>query len=372
MRDNKKICCIFNVAPHYNESIYKLMDMELECDFFLGDKLPYSIELMNYHDLKGFKYTLQNKNLLGNFYWQKGALQTLFDNYEYYIITGEPYCLSTWILLIANKIKKRKSYLWTHGWYGNERKIKKIVKKLFFKLSDRILLYGDYAKGLMINDGFKAECLIPVYNSLNYDQQIEIRSSIKKTNIYFDYFQNNNPIILYVGRIQKRKKIDLLIDAIKELNINKIECNLIVIGKIIDETDFSQLIEKNNLNKKIWQFGPCYDERILSELIYNADLCVVPGDIGLTAIHSLVYGTPVITHNNFPNHGPEFEVITPGLNGDFFEENSVSDLSDKIKKWINFDENKRELTRIECYNEIKEKFNPNVQIEIFKHLFNIN
>ena len=44
---------------------------------------------------------------------------------------------------------------------------------------------------------------------------------------------------------------------------------------------------------------------------------VSPGNVGLTAIHSLSYGTPVLTHNNFNNQMPEVESIQPGFNGYF-------------------------------------------------------
>ena len=58
-------------------------------------------------------------------------------------------------------------------------------------------------------------------------------------------------------------------------------------------------MENLNLQDQIWFYGACYDESKLGELIFNADLCVSPGNVGLTAVHSMGYGTPVITHNNF-------------------------------------------------------------------------
>lgn len=368
---NSKICCIFNVAPHYNAPIYNLMDKELNCDFYLGDRVPYQIELMKYDSLKGYKKILKNKKIFGNFYWQKGAVSTVFKGYEHCILTGEPYCISTWLVLLTNRLTCRKTYLWTHGWYGNETGLKKIVKKVFFKLSDKVLLYGDYAKSLMIKEGFDPLKLITIYNSLDYDKQFSIRQNLTLTQIYKEHFGNSYPVLLYVGRIQSRKKIELLIESLNELRKRKSTCNLILIGKHTEETNIHELISNYELSKYVWHFGPSFDENILGELIFNADVCVVPGDIGLTAMHSLVYGTPVITHNNFPSHGPEFEAIKSGLNGDFFVEDSVPDLCDTIQKWINLADKKRDSVRQECYNEIKEKYNPEKQIEILKTLFNI-
>lgn len=364
MKNN--ICCVFNVAPHYNAPIYLLMDKELNCDFYLGDRLDYPIELMKYDSLRGYKKTLRFIQFFGNFYWQKGAISLSFKPYKYYILTGEPYCLSTWIILLLNRIMRKKSIVWTHGWYGNESSLKKTVKKLFFGLSNTILLYGDYAKKIMVQEGFKADKLIPVYNSLDYNNQIQLREKLKKTTIYKDYFSNQNPVLLYIGRIQNRKKVNLLIEALNYLRLNNSQCNLVLIGKQTEGTDIKELVEKYDLDKFVWRYGSCFDEATIGELIYNADLCVVPGDIGLTVMHSFVYGTPVITHNNFQNHGPEFEAIKANETGDFFTEDSLVDLCSKIQKWIIIDNEKREEIRNKCHQVIEDKYNPKKQIEILK------
>jgi glycosyltransferase involved in cell wall biosynthesis len=366
-----RICCIFNLAPHYNEPIYKLMDSELQCDFYLGDRVPYSIKLMDYFSLVGYKKSLSYTRIISHFYWQKGAVPLAFKSYKHYILTGEPYCVSTWLVLILNRLTGRKSYLWTHGWYGNENGLKKIIKRIFFGLSNKVLLYGDYAKDLMIKEGFDPNKLITVYNSLDYNTQLKVRKNLKETLVYKNHFQNEYPVLLYVGRIQNRKKIELLIDAINVLYKSESYYNLILIGNPSDETNVNELVGAYGLEEYVWFFGPCYDESVLGELIYNADVCVVPGDIGLTVMHSFAYGTPVITHDNFSEHGPEFEAIESQITGGFFNEGSVNDLCSKIKDWTCINKEQREVVRQKCYEVIHEKYNSNNQISIFKKLFNL-
>lgn len=366
----KKICCIFNVAPHYNEPIYMLMDEQLNCDFYLGDKIHLPIRLMDYTLLKGYKKSLKYKPLFSSFYWQKGAIELAFKRYKHIILTGEPFCLSTWFILVSSKLTGTKTYLWTHGWYGNESFIKTTIKKIFLKLPSKILLYGDYARNLMINEGFKPEKLITIYNSLDYENQLKIRKTLAKTNIFSKHFGNNYPVIIFVGRIQKVKKLEMLLDSIAILNNQNKKCNLVVVGEEVEKTFFKDKIEHLNLSSQVWLHGSCFDEEILGELFYNADICVSPGNVGLTAIHSLMYGTPVITHNHFSKQMPEFESITEGLNGSFFEENDSRDLAVKIKIWLETNANNKSEVQQNCYRVIDEKYNPNVQIEILKQLFN--
>jgi glycosyltransferase involved in cell wall biosynthesis len=364
-----KICCIFNLAPHYNEPIYQLMDTELGCDFYLGDRVSYPIKLMNYSNLDGYKKSLKYIPLIKNFYWQKGAVSLAFKNYKHYVITGEPHCLSTWLILVMNRLTGKKTYLWTHGWYGRETVTTKIIKKLFFGLSNKVLLYGNYARKLMIEEGFKPDKLVTVYNSMDIESQLEIRKNLNINLIYKEHFKNSFPVLLYVGRIQKRKKIEILIDALSELHKTGSLYNLIIIGSGEDEKRSKELVSSYGLDQYVWFHGACYDESILGNLIFNADLCVVPGDIGLAVMHSFVYGTPVITHNNFSKHGPEFEAIESNVTGDFFEEGSIDDLCSKIKEWTVVRKENRESIREKCYKVIDVTYNANNQISIFKNLF---
>ncbi|AYD47983.1 glycosyltransferase [Arachidicoccus soli] len=362
-----KTCCILNIAPIYRIPIFNLMGKELPCDFFVGDKVGSPIKKMDYAKLLGFTKELQNKRIYHNFYWQKGAVAAVFKPYKNYILTGEPFCLSSWLILILAKILGKKTYLWSHGWYGNETRSKRILKKIFFNLATKLLLYGDYARELMIKEGFKADKLIPIYNSLDYDSQINFRNKSTQTSIYFEHFGNRNPVLLYVGRIQKIKKLDLLIEVVGILSKEENHaCNLVIIGRETDDFELKNLVDKLGLQTSVWFYGESYKEEELAELIYNATLSVTPGNIGLTVMHSMVYGLPVITHNNFAEQGPEFEAIQPGFTGDYFEEDNINDLLRVIKSWLVKTNNQKENVRNDCYKIIDEKYNPHNQIKILK------
>lgn len=357
------ICCIFNQAAHYREPIYRLLDEKLKCDFYFTTWKVNPFRQMKYVELKGFRKSFKNLKIAGNFYWQNGMLFQAFKPYNHYILTGEPYSITTWIMLILIKILGKKTYLWTHGWYGDETPVKVKVKKYFFSLSSEVLLYGNYALNLMIKEGISLQKLTCIYNSLDYEKQLQIRKNISSSHIYHDYFKNNLPVLIYIGRIQKIKKIELIIDALFLLKKKGNACNLVIIGKESEDSNINELIESYKLIENIWLYGSCYDENMISQLIYNADVCVSPGNVGLTAMHSLVYGTPVISHNNFAKQMPEFEAIEKGLTGDFFEEDSLIDLCNKIQTWILLPLEQRELVRSRCYKIIDEKYNPQNQLK---------
>ncbi|MDQ9823525.1 glycosyltransferase, partial [Acinetobacter sp. 163] len=72
---------------------------------------------------------------------------------------------------------------------------------------------------------------------------------------------------------------------------------------------------------------------------------------GLTAIHALSFGCPIITHNNFSEQMPEFEAIKPSKTGYFYQQGDVADLKDKIRKVISADEKTRKEVREEAFKE---------------------
>ena len=127
-----RICCLFNIGPHYDFPLYQLMGEVFHCDFYLGDKLPYQLKTFEYTSLNGFKGKLHN-HFIHQFYWQSGVIRQLFASYHFYIMNGEPFCLSTWLFLLLSKLTNKKVIGWTHGWYGREGIIKGNIKRRFFK-----------------------------------------------------------------------------------------------------------------------------------------------------------------------------------------------------------------------------------------------
>ena len=61
-----------------------------------------------------------------------------------------------------------------------------------------------------------------------------------------------------------------------------------------------------------------------------SDAFLYPGYIGLSLVHALWYGLPVITHDNLLRHAPEFTVLKDKFNSIKYKENNHDDLADKL------------------------------------------
>lgn len=365
-----KILNIYNNAPLYREGIFNLLDKELNCDWLFGEAIG-DIKQMDISKLKGETMVTKTINILGGkAYWQKGVVKQLFKKkYTHYILLGEERSLSTWIFLLLSVFyPHKKIYFWSHGAYGKEGKLKHLIERVFWSFIDGAVLYGNYSKDIMTKAGFKTNKYHVIYNSLNYDRQIELRQSGLESNIYRQHFKNNNPTVIFIGRLTKVKSLDLLVNAIAELRNHGNHYNLVFVGDGTEGMILKRQVRDLNLENQVWFFGASYDEKTNAELIYNADLCVAPGNVGLTAMHTMVFGTPVISHDNFPWQMPEFEAIQPGLTGNFFHYNDFRSLARTINEWFTIKKDHRKEVREACYKEIDSKWNPYYQLKIYKKL----
>ena len=367
MLSNKRICILYNYAQHYRAGIFKLLDKEIDCDFFFGYEND-DIEKMNINLLNNPVGEVKNIKIISNIYWQKGALRLFFSGYEKYIIIGHYYCLSTWLILILSSLTRKKIYLWTHGWYGNENVLKKVTKTLFFNLSEGVLLYGTYARELMIEEGFDKGKLHVIYNSLDYELQINVRKILTASTIFYDHFENNNKTLIFIGRLTKVKNIDMLLDLQAYFHKKDMLFNIVIVGDGA-ERDRLERSMKNMELANVWFYGPTYDEKEIGNLIFNSDLCVSPGNVGLTALHAMMYGTPVCTHNVLTEQMPEFEAIVFPRTGFFFEKNNIESLANSISDWF-LNVNSRDFVRNCCYATIDGVYNPKFQLSVLNKILN--
>lgn len=366
-----------NIASHYRKNLLeKLVDSKnFEFHFLYGSNASLKIKEIDFHSSAFVKnknqlHRLRNIWFKGNILiWQSNVISNcLKKEFHTGIFLGEFQVISTWIAAFICKLRGIQVVYWTHGLYGNETFWKKTLRVLFYKTADKLLLYENRGKQLLINEGIHKDKIEVIYNSLDYDTHLKIRNSIEPSSIYLNHFKNNNPTIIFIGRLTKFKKLDFLLKGQQLLKKNGTTINVVFVGDGEEKDTLEKYVVENKLATNVWFYGACYNEEKIAELIYNADLCVSPGNVGLTAIHSLSFGTPVCTHNNFYNQMPEVEVVKEGVTGTFFKENDIDDLVNSIQSWLNNKSRSRDKIREKCYQIIDCNYNPIYQVKIIQKL----
>lgn len=371
--DKKIVFNFSNIFPHYAKALWlnflATSDYKMYIGFDSFDKRGIRLVDINKEINPVFFdrfFKLKNLYIFKNrLIFQFGVIyRCVFFDFDKVIFLGDMKVLSTWISSLICRFRGIEVIFWTHGVYGNENKIKLFIRLLFYRLANKLIVYERRSKKLLITHNFLSEKIYVIFNSLDYNLQSELYYNLVKTNNFqINFFKDNTkPMIIFIGRLTPQKKLDQLISSVIKLNS---KYNLLIVG------DGSERYKLENMSSSfkdfIFFYGPTHNEVEISELIYNSSLCVSPGNVGLTVVHSLSYGTPVLTHSNLNNQMPESEILEDCFNGGFFEENNIDDLTFKIDYYIK-KFSKSKTIKKKCRLYIDKYYNPKKQSSIMSNI----
>ena len=369
-KSTKKIIYFTNTFPIYRRELWLklLTSKKINFNIYFSKKMHQKIELASIENMcrkikKRKLYFLKNFSINSHIIFQSKIISVLmFKSYDTIILLGDMKILSNWIGILICKIRRKKIIFWTHGIYGNEKGIKKKIRLFFLSLADQLFLYENRAKEILIKNNFIEDNIKVVFNSINLKEQTAVYNKLSKKN--FELKKSKQHKLIFIGRLTKIKKIDLLIPALANLNQTSICYLLKIVGNGPEKQNLEALVKKYDAQQYVEFVEATYDESEIGKLFLEADLMVSPGNVGLNSIHSLSYGTPVLTHNNFKNQMPEHESIICNFNGCFHKENDSLSIVEKVQEWFSLYHNK--FSRNEIRQKLIEKYNPIVQLQIFE------
>ncbi|MDC0296331.1 glycosyltransferase [Akkermansiaceae bacterium] len=209
-----------------------------------------------------------------------------------------------------------------------------ISKKAFSNI-----FYHQHTKNQFIKSGVdKKKCFV-ANNTILVDQKL-CRTNKKRDKI------------LFIGSLDNRKRVDLLIEAFIEIHKSIPLVTLDIIGSGV-QLEYLKTI--SNFNENIKFHGRIENKEALSEF-YNHAICEVsPMQAGLSVLQSQGFGVPFITHKDSITGGEIYNIID-GYNGFLFDshKNNLSDillnLCNKEKLIIEMGNNARTYYNEFCTN----------------------
>lgn len=364
----KSIAIIYHFVPHYRIGFAK----ELSKSNFFSDYVWYantsSIEGIPALDKSQLKNIKETKNIwIGKLLFQPSVINmALTSKYDSYVFLASPNFLSTWIASAILKIRGKNIIFWGHGFFSPENTLKNKLRKKFFSLSSASYLYGCRARDVAEKIGFNSEKIYVGFNSLDYETQIKIRERLE--NIVDQKTHEKIIKILAISRLTKICRYDLLLDAIKITE--KTSDHKYEITFIGDGPEKDSLLNKSidlRINAKF--MGAIYDDDVIASIIRSADLVAQPGKIGLTAMHALMFGTPVISHSLFEKQMPEVESIVEGVTGMLHKFDDAADIARCLIEFPKIFNDKKKI-RNNCYKVIDGLYNPMNQIKVLADAVN--
>ncbi len=360
-----RVAIVYHFFAHYRAAVMVELARRSGLDVTLvGDAGDYESDIKAWQTPPDMRFRLAPcRRLRGSAMWQKGVVGLALGNeFDALILLGNAYWPSTWLAAILGRLRGKRVLFWTHGWITPPRGAKGAFRNAFYRLAHGLLLYGHLAKQYGIEAGFDPGRLHVIYNSLDYDAQRAARATVSaedERSLRRELFGTDAVAVAICStRLIAIRRLDLLIEAAAKLRAEGLPVVLLLVGDGAERANLEKLAAERGVPAHF--AGACYDEARLARYTMASNVTVAPGKVGLTAMQSLAFGTPVITHDEADDQMPEWEAIIPGRNGSLFRRNDADALAQAMRPWLTRP-GVDAATRAECHKATDRFYNPSMQ-----------
>lgn len=246
--------------------------------------------------------------------------------------------------LIYARRKKIKHIWHVHEIIEKPHIVRKIFNYLLKLNANKALVYNSFAtRNFWEGEPARRQAYV-VWNGLGYEPTDIPDTTINEIRSVMFRARKDDIVIALVGRINRLKGQQLLLEAFKGLQLTHSRLKLVYVGSAPE----NQEIYLTQLKEKITQYH--LEDRVtiipfqnkISEIWASVDIAVVPSSepesFGLVALEAMLAKKPVIASN----HGGIAEIIVHRTTGLLFTPNSVTELQQDLDELIR-DEEKRAL-----------------------------
>jgi glycosyltransferase involved in cell wall biosynthesis len=247
-------------------------------------------------------------------------------------------------LILFAKILRKKVIYWGHGCdlLDTKAKFKNIAYGIEHAICDAIILYAEHLKKYVAKKFHKK---VFIANNTLYLKYQGLPAGTTRDVVLADYGIKTKKNIICMGRMQKRKRVEILAKAFYLMNRNDV--GLILVGP--DNEGILDGINGDN----IYKTGPIYGDKAF-DLLSACDVYCLPGAVGLSIIDAFHCGLPFVTEEG--DESAEIMYLKNGVNGFIVPRDNITELAKKLLFLIDDDELRKRFS-IAAKQEILENGN---------------
>jgi glycosyltransferase involved in cell wall biosynthesis len=357
-----RVGIVQRVLPRYRSAFFDLLATQCKGGLGVFAGMPRSSEhIPSAEKLSVAKWTqAQNQHLFkGPFYLcrQKGLTEWL-DAWEpdVLIVEANPRYVSTPTAIEIMKSRSRPVIGWGLGSRSPKGPLAGLRlrwRQRFLRQFDAMIAYSQRGAAEYRSLGVPAERVFVAPNAATQRPESGIPKREKKT--------ANQLTILFVGRIQPRKRLDALLQACSSLPIEN-QPVLQIVG------DVPAMADLKNLAQRIYpktEFKGAKFGADLDQLFDSADLFVLPGTGGLAIQQAMAHGLPVIAAEGDGSQ----EDLVGAENGWLIKPNDDSALRNALSDALSSAERLSKMGE-KSFELVQSKFNLENMVEAFINAIN--
>ncbi len=273
----------------------------------------------------------------GKIYWQSGMSVRGLKKGDVLVVGGSIHYFSTlWTCLMA-KIHGVRIVWWSHHMSPTSTELSARIRFAIMNMLhvDSVLLYTKAGIEWMRARGYKHPRIFATGNTLDtgkIDEAIRLFDTSTLSRWQKKNGIEDGNLLFFCSVIRDKSALDVAIRALASQELTELNCRLAIVGDGPARDRCVELAKELNVTDRILWLGAIRDQKDLAPWFLSAKLFVYPGSIGLSILHSLAYGLPVVV-NDCPSHnGPEYEILQEGVNGFTFREGDAASLSSVVSK----------------------------------------
>ena len=304
-----------NHAPHYRELFLRKLGEKVNLTVYA--KPCSTANLLEPTFRKNYKYFESFANPLFlrlGFQINRLEWKLLYKSWDKIILSWDLHHILRYVFFVFSG--KKKSVIWMGHIYGaSDSGFVKFLRKYFLNRSGGILTYSETNKQRLLKDGI----IVPVWSFNNSEVSIDDIEYLPFS------FELGKLKMLYVGRFQKRKHLNRLVELAKR-NSN---VEIIIAGNNMKllENEFPEIQEIENIRIK----GSALGEE-LKKIMKWCDIIVNPGHLGLLVVNGARFGRPILVDNS-SQHAPEV-IVAHEAEQFFIDWTNNSAIDKKIEELI--------------------------------------
>lgn len=306
MNPRRKVFLQQAILPPYRIPFFQRLSGSsyLDVTMSYGEAVP-STSLRSVFDVPGVRRAPVSNFFVGGapaMTWQHGIVRNFTSGgYDTLICSYDPRIVTNFLLILAARRRGAKVMLWGHGLRPRKR-----FRNLYRKLGEwanAIIFYTPQGKREAIENGLNANKLFVAWNSIDTERIAALRDL--------------SPLaarsgIGCIGRLIPEKKVDLLLRSFQQAKGLEHD-RLVIIGTGREEGALKALANELQISNRVDWVGETYEESQIAAQLNRCWVTTSPGYVGLSAIHSLAYGVPLVYGDTEP-HSPEIEALEDGKN----------------------------------------------------------
>lgn len=328
-----KILFIHNTAMWYRRPFFKRLSETYDVKFVFTDiqlaKDMYGMKPSDkFEQLEGLNYKILEKSFCGIMF--KLTKELLKNDYD--VIVDSFGYRGSFISFIIAKLRKKPIIFWSSNWGYKKICFSDIVPNQMFRYllnhSNGMITYGTKSQEYCIKLGANPNKVFRVFNTSIINMIVD-KNELEDLKKYLKV--ENKKVILYVGRLVKRKNADILIKAFYMLKQEQDNSCLIIIGDGGCKNEFRGLCKKLNIENDVLFLG-MIDNKDLPVYYSLCNLFVLPASSepwGLVLNEAMQFGKPIIATTGV---GAAYDLIEDSENGFMVPEKDVEALYAAMKK----------------------------------------